>query len=105
LAQHRVGLREIEGDRLEVRYSFHLLGYINLRTSRLEPACQWHAGGRGVTHVPGLKCYPCSGCTGACRENSTRCLYTKGHACCSGSGCSKNVSDSTAKNSAGSSSA
>ena len=45
LAQHRVGLREIEGDRLEVRYSFHLLGYINLRTSRLEPACQWHAGG------------------------------------------------------------
>lgn len=45
LAQHRVGLREVEGDRLEVRYSFHLLGYINLRTSRLEPACHWHAGG------------------------------------------------------------
>lgn len=44
LAQHRVGLREVDGDRMEVRYSFHLLGYINLRTGRLEPACQWHAG-------------------------------------------------------------
>ena len=46
LAKHRVGLREAEGDRVEVRYSFHLLGHINLETSRLEPACQWHAGGK-----------------------------------------------------------
>lgn len=46
LAKHRVGLREVEGDRVEVRYSFHLLGHINLRTSRLEPACHWHAGGK-----------------------------------------------------------
>src|SRR5690606_12349063 len=45
LAQHHVGMREVENDRLEVRYSFHLLGYINLRTAKLEPASQWHAGG------------------------------------------------------------
>jgi len=46
LARHRVGLREVDDGRLEVRYSFHLLGYINLQTSRLEPASQWHAGGK-----------------------------------------------------------
>lgn len=44
LARHRVGLREVENDRLEVRYSFHLLGHINLKTARLEPAYRWHAG-------------------------------------------------------------
>lgn len=44
LARHQVGLREVENDRLEVRYSFHLLGYINLATLRLEPACEWHTG-------------------------------------------------------------
>lgn len=44
LAKHRVGLREMEDDRVEVRYSDHLLGHINLKTARLEPACQWHAG-------------------------------------------------------------
>lgn len=43
LARHRVGLREIEGDRVEVRYSFHLLGHINLHTARLGPASQWRA--------------------------------------------------------------
>lgn len=45
LAKHRVGLQEVENDRVEVRYSFHLLGHIHLKTARLEPACQWHAGG------------------------------------------------------------
>lgn len=45
LAKHRVGLQEVENDRVEVRYSFHLLGHINLKTARLEPACRWHAGG------------------------------------------------------------
>lgn len=44
LSQHRVGLREVSNDRMEVSYSFHLLGYINLRTARLEPAYHWHAG-------------------------------------------------------------
>lgn len=44
LARHRVGLREIEGDRLEVRYGLHLLGHLNLRTAQMEPACHWHAG-------------------------------------------------------------
>nr|WP_319021326.1 Mu transposase C-terminal domain-containing protein [Pseudomonas sp. FME51] len=44
LARHPVGLREVEGDRVEVRYSFHLLGHISLITTRLEPACHWHAG-------------------------------------------------------------
>ena len=44
LAKHRVGLKEVDDDRVEVRYSAHLLGHINLRTARLEPACQWHAG-------------------------------------------------------------
>ena len=45
LARHRVGLREVEGDLVEVRYGAHLLGHINLKTARLEPARQWHAGG------------------------------------------------------------
>ncbi|BES70295.1 integrase core domain-containing protein [Marinobacter nanhaiticus D15-8W] len=44
LARHRVGLQEVENDRVEVRYSTHLLGHINLKTARLEPACEWHAG-------------------------------------------------------------
>lgn len=42
LTRHRVGLREVDNDQVEVRYSFHLLGHINLKTMRLEPACQWH---------------------------------------------------------------
>lgn len=44
LAFNHVGMREIDNDRVEVRYSFHLLGHINLKTSRLETACEWHAG-------------------------------------------------------------
>lgn len=44
LARHRVGLQEVENDRVEVRYSAHLLGHINLKTARLEPACHWHTG-------------------------------------------------------------
>ena len=44
LACNDVGIREIDNDRVEVRYSFHLLGHINLKTSRLEPACEWHVG-------------------------------------------------------------
>lgn len=44
LARHRVGLRMVAHDRMEVRYSFHLLGYINLETMRLEPASAWHTG-------------------------------------------------------------
>lgn len=44
LARHRVGMREVDHDRVEVRYSFHLLGHINLITSRLEPVCDWHKG-------------------------------------------------------------
>ena len=44
LARHRVGLREVADDWVEVRYSFHLLGHINLKTARLEPAYRWHAG-------------------------------------------------------------
>lgn len=44
LAKHRVGLKEIADNQVEVRYSFHLLGHINLKTARLEPASHWHAG-------------------------------------------------------------
>lgn len=44
LARHRVGLKEVADNRVEVRYSFHLLGHINLATGRLEPASRWHAG-------------------------------------------------------------
>lgn len=44
LARHRVGLKEVADERVEVRYSFHLLGHINLKTARLEPAYHWHAG-------------------------------------------------------------
>lgn len=45
LAKHRIGLREVETDRLEVHYRHHLLGHINTRTHQLEPAVHWH--GRG----------------------------------------------------------
>lgn len=42
VAKQPVGLRPVDNDRLEVRFSFHLLGYINMTTYRLEPATGWH---------------------------------------------------------------
>jgi transposase InsO family protein len=42
LATQRVGLRQIDEDRYEVRLSFHLLGHLNLATHRLEKVTQWH---------------------------------------------------------------
>lgn len=42
LGKHPVGIRQIDEDRFEVRFSFHLLGHINMRTQRLEPATGWH---------------------------------------------------------------
>jgi transposase InsO family protein len=42
LAKQPVGLTPIDSDRWELRYSFHLLGYLNERTAELEPAPGWH---------------------------------------------------------------
>lgn len=42
LAKLPVGLRQIDNERYEVRLSFHLLGYLNIATHRLEKAAQWH---------------------------------------------------------------
>lgn len=42
LAQQPVGLRPVDNDRYEVRYSFHLLGHLNMATQRLENAAHWH---------------------------------------------------------------
>jgi transposase InsO family protein len=42
LAQQPVGLRQVDDDRYEVRFSFHLLGHLNMATHRLENATYWH---------------------------------------------------------------
>lgn len=42
LAKLPVGLRPIDEQYYEVRLSFHLLGYLNTATARLEKAQQWH---------------------------------------------------------------
>lgn len=42
LAKEPVGLRQVDNDRWELRYSFHLLGYLNERTGTIEPVKGWH---------------------------------------------------------------
>lgn len=45
LAQQPVGLRQVDNDRYEVRFSFHLLGHLNMAAHRLEQATYWHYSG------------------------------------------------------------
>jgi len=42
LAQEPLGLKQIEEDKWEVRYSFHLLGTLDQRAKRILPANNWH---------------------------------------------------------------
>lgn len=42
LAKEPVGLTQIDNDRWELRYSFHLLGYVSEHSDRIEPAPGWH---------------------------------------------------------------
>lgn len=42
LAQEPLGLRQIEEEKWEVRYSFHLLGTLDQRTKKILPAKIWH---------------------------------------------------------------
>lgn len=42
LAKHPVGLRQIDEQYYEVRFSFHLLGHLNMATQRLEKPKLWH---------------------------------------------------------------
>jgi hypothetical protein len=42
LAQEPLGLRQIEDEKWEVRYSFHLLGTLDQRTKKILPAKIWH---------------------------------------------------------------
>jgi hypothetical protein len=42
LAQEPLGLKQIEEDKWEVRYSFHLLGTLDQRTKKIIAAKNWH---------------------------------------------------------------
>jgi len=42
LAQEPIGLRKVADDRWEIRYSFHLLGYLDERTHTVLKARRWH---------------------------------------------------------------
>jgi putative transposase len=42
LAREPLGLKQIDEDQWEVRYSFHLLGFVDERTKRIVPAKDWH---------------------------------------------------------------
>jgi transposase InsO family protein len=42
LAQEPLGLRQIDDERWEVRYSFHLLGFLDQRRKKIAPAKGWH---------------------------------------------------------------
>lgn len=49
LAQEPLGLRQIDQEQWEVRYSFHLLGILDQRVKKLMPAQSWHD--RNLTKV------------------------------------------------------
>jgi putative transposase len=42
LAKEPIGLKRIDEDLWEMRYSFHLLGVLNQRTKKIKPAQGWH---------------------------------------------------------------
>lgn len=48
LAQEPVGLTQIDEDRFEVRYGFHLLGILDQRTRTIASAQGWHGRGQKV---------------------------------------------------------
>lgn len=53
LAQQPVGLKRIEPNRWEVRFSFHPLGILDERTHKIVPAKSWHGANS-------KKCKPCA---------------------------------------------
>ena len=52
LAQEPLGLKQIEEEQWEVRYSFHLLGTLDQRTKKILSAKKWHLNFK--------KCKPCA---------------------------------------------
>ena len=46
LAKEPVGLQRVDNDRWELRYSFHLLGYLNEQTGKIEPPERWCGSGQ-----------------------------------------------------------
>ncbi len=48
LAKEPIGLTQIDEDRFEVRYSFHLLGILDQRTRTIASAQGWHGRGQKV---------------------------------------------------------
>jgi hypothetical protein len=42
LKQEPVGLKQVDEDRWEIYYSFHLLGYLDDRTCTIQPPDRWH---------------------------------------------------------------
>ena len=42
LAQEPIALLPLDDGRWELRYSFHLLGFLDERTGKLTPARRWH---------------------------------------------------------------
>jgi hypothetical protein len=52
LAKEPVGLKPIDEERWELRYSFHLLGVLDERNRKITPATGWH----------GAKCQKCKRC-------------------------------------------
>jgi len=53
LAKEPVGLKPIDQDNWELRYSFHVLGILNERTQKITPAKGWHG------ELSEQKCKPC----------------------------------------------
>ncbi len=43
LAKEPVGLKPINDDQWELRYSFHRLGILDMRTQKIVPAKHWHS--------------------------------------------------------------
>lgn len=42
LAKEPIGLKPLDNDTWEVRYSFHVLGLLDQRTNKISPAKGWH---------------------------------------------------------------
>ena len=59
LAHEPLGLKQIEEQKWEIRYSFHLLGILDDRLKTVVPIKNWHkTNQQSVNHVPGLFCKP-----------------------------------------------
>ena len=53
LAKEPIGLKPIDNDTWELRYSFHVLGVLDQRTNKISPAKGWHGANL-------KKCKPCA---------------------------------------------